>query len=312
MRATLTLPAIALLAIAVSGCERPLPPEERGQIVVPPGPQPTGAAAPLVAPTHPYETSQNTATQQVQSGYFSAADAPLVPPENTNAASPAHVVPRHEMRQVLYSTNPAVYSNPVFTREPNMYQDPVAYQAWLQSLTTASGTSTPPQAGQQQTIERNIYFDWDKYALTPEGRQIVDQVARQARSDSANQIALVGKADLSGTDHYNLALSQRRANTVREALVADGIAADRIETRWVGDREPPVPTARGVREPRNRVVEVTMNALVGSTAAMAPQAVVLPRRVLFTTVENQMPGSTGQAPPGSVANGSMPGAFGSE
>jgi outer membrane protein OmpA-like peptidoglycan-associated protein len=70
---------------------------------------------------------------------------------------------------------------------------------------------------------------------------------------------LVGKADLSGTDAYNLALSKRRADTVRSALVAGGVSADRIEEQWVGMREPPVPTAAGVREPRNRVVEVSFH-----------------------------------------------------
>jgi OOP family OmpA-OmpF porin len=70
------------------------------------------------------------------------------------------------------------------------------------------------------------------------------------------QITLFARVDLSGTDPYNMSLSQRRADTVRHAFVADGITADRIVERWVGKREPPVPTEDGVREPRNRVVEV--------------------------------------------------------
>jgi OmpA-OmpF porin, OOP family len=55
-----------------------------------------------------------------------------------------------------------------------------------------------------------------------------------------------------------MALSHRRADAVRAALIADGIAANRIADSWVGFHEPPVPTAPGVREPRNRVVEVTL------------------------------------------------------
>ena len=70
---------------------------------------------------------------------------------------------------------------------------------------------------------------------------------------------ILGKADLAGTDPYNLAPSKRRADAVRSLLIADGIAkGDRVEERWVGERESPVPTADGVREPRNRVVEVTL------------------------------------------------------
>jgi outer membrane protein OmpA-like peptidoglycan-associated protein len=45
---------------------------------------------------------------------------------------------------------------------------------------------------------------------------------------------------------------------VRAALTAGGIPAGAIQERWVGFHEPPVPTPMGVREPRNRVVEVTI------------------------------------------------------
>jgi OmpA-OmpF porin, OOP family len=106
--------------------------------------------------------------------------------------------------------------------------------------------------------EYNVYFEFDRANLTPEGRQVVDTVAQAAKGRN-DTIRLVGKADLTGTDPYNLALSHRRADTVRAMLRADGIDNSRIDERWVGEREPPVPTAQGVREPRNRVVEVTLN-----------------------------------------------------
>ena len=81
MRTALALSAVALLACA---CEQSLPPEERGTIVVPATPQATGAAAPLVAPTTPYETSGTTQRKQEESGYFPTAGSPLVP--ETSAA----------------------------------------------------------------------------------------------------------------------------------------------------------------------------------------------------------------------------------
>ena len=127
----------------------------------------------------------------------------------------------------------------------------------------------PPKAGATVPLEYNVYFEFDKSNLTPEARQIVDRVAETAQRDSAAKIDLVGKADRSGTDAYNMKLSERRADTVRDALVANGIAEDRIGVNWVGEREPPVPTADGVREPRNRVVTVTLPSgapIVSSTA----------------------------------------------
>jgi OOP family OmpA-OmpF porin len=118
-----------------------------------------------------------------------------------------------------------------------------------------SGTSTPPALVQGY----NVFFDFDKSNLSPEARQVVDAAANAVRSDGALRIALVGKADRAGTDPYNMSLSHRRADSVRDALLADGVKPDRIDDRWVGKREPPVPTADGVREPRNRVVEVSLH-----------------------------------------------------
>jgi len=101
-----------------------------------------------------------------------------------------------------------------------------------------------------------VYFDFDKYNLTPEAHQVVASAAGQLRNDPALRVSLVGKADRAGTDSYNMGLSERRAETVRAELAKDGVAANHIAVRWVGEREPPVPTPNGVREPRNRVVEV--------------------------------------------------------
>ena len=103
------------------------------------------------------------------------------------------------------------------------------------------------------THRYNVYFDFDRASLTRSGRAVVDAVANAAKADMALHIRLVGKADLVGTNAYNMALSRRRAETVRAVLIADGIKASRIDATWVGFHEPPVPTAPGVREPRNRV-----------------------------------------------------------
>jgi OmpA-OmpF porin, OOP family len=104
----------------------------------------------------------------------------------------------------------------------------------------------------------NVYFEFDKSNLTPQAAQIVQQVANTAVGDPNIRILLVGKADRAGTDAYNMGLSHRRADSVRAELQKDGVTNNRIDERWVGEREPPVPTPDGVREPRNRVVEITI------------------------------------------------------
>ena len=104
--------------------------------------------------------------------------------------------------------------------------------------------------------EFRVYFDFNQAQLGSDAQQILQQIAQQAKQDPKLRIVVVGKADRTGTDAYNLALSQRRADAVRQLLVNAGVPSAHIDARWVGEREPPVPTAQGVREPRNRVVEI--------------------------------------------------------
>lgn len=102
----------------------------------------------------------------------------------------------------------------------------------------------------------NVYFDFNRYRLTLEAREIIQQLAIQLKTESAATVTIIGKTDRAGSASYNLELSKRRAESVRAELIKDGIAQNRITTRWTGERRPPVKTANGVREPRNRVVEI--------------------------------------------------------
>ncbi|HEY3917014.1 MAG TPA: OmpA family protein [Stellaceae bacterium] len=104
----------------------------------------------------------------------------------------------------------------------------------------------------------NVFFEFDRSRLTPEARQIVSQLATQMKA-SNRSATLVGKADLTGSDSYDLALGRRRADAVAAELVRDGVARNRVAIETQGKRQPPVPTAQGVREPRNRVVEITLH-----------------------------------------------------
>jgi OmpA-OmpF porin, OOP family len=128
------------------------------------------------------------------------------------------------------------------------------------AMAQLEGAPQPPAAAQPAppaaAVEFRIYFEFDKSNLMPEAQQIVLRIAQQAKSGV--QVHLIGKADLAGTDRYNLGLSERRADTVKAALVTAGVPANQIDTKWVGDSQPPVPTPKGVREPRNRVVEVNL------------------------------------------------------
>ena len=72
------------------------------------------------------------------------------------------------------------------------------------------------------------------------------------------QIQVNGYTDLSGTAAYNQRLSVRRAQSVETELVRDGVSRGEISIHGFGETNPLVQTAKGVREPQNRRVEIIL------------------------------------------------------
>jgi len=102
-----------------------------------------------------------------------------------------------------------------------------------------------------------VFFEWDKSNLTEEGDATLSKIIDHLRSDKkAYKITLGGHTDTTGTQRYNLGLSQRRADTVKDAMVAGGIDAARIKVFAYGKSDPLIQTGDNVREPRNRRVEI--------------------------------------------------------
>lgn len=102
-----------------------------------------------------------------------------------------------------------------------------------------------------------VFFDWNRADLTARARQIIGEAAEAARAQPT-RIEVTGHADRTGTPQYNLALSRRRAETVAEELVKRGIARQEINITALGETQPLVATADGVREPQNRRVEIIL------------------------------------------------------
>lgn len=97
-----------------------------------------------------------------------------------------------------------------------------------------------------------VYFDFDKSNLTDTAQRIVQEAARTAAEMKAERLTIVGHADRAGPADYNQRLSQRRADSVRQALGQTGFPTDRIGTEARGETDPVVPTEDGVRQPQNR------------------------------------------------------------
>jgi len=103
-----------------------------------------------------------------------------------------------------------------------------------------------------------IYFDTNKVDINERGRMIIKAVANVVANAGPTRVTVIGKTDRVGAPSANLALSQQRADHVRDALIAAGVPANNIDTSWTGESKQQVSTADEFSEQRNRVVDITV------------------------------------------------------
>jgi len=103
-----------------------------------------------------------------------------------------------------------------------------------------------------------LYFLEGTDEFTPESRVELDKILAELAQRGAPDIVVIGHTDRVGTEQFNDRLSLQRAERVRAELGKLGIAASSIQISGRGAREPLVPTAQTVAEPRNRRVEISV------------------------------------------------------
>jgi outer membrane protein OmpA-like peptidoglycan-associated protein len=103
-----------------------------------------------------------------------------------------------------------------------------------------------------------LYFIAGSDELTEESKAELERMLEEIKRRPAPDILVIGHTDTVGGLVENDRLSLARAERVRESFVAQGLAAERIQAAGRGKREPVVPTADGVDEPRNRRVEINV------------------------------------------------------
>jgi OmpA-OmpF porin, OOP family len=103
-----------------------------------------------------------------------------------------------------------------------------------------------------------LYFVTGTDELTDQSKVHMQQVLEELRARAATDILLIGHTDTVGTLEANDQLSLQRAERMRGDLIQQGFPAERIHAAGRGEREPLVPTADGVEEPRNRRVEINV------------------------------------------------------
>lgn len=104
-----------------------------------------------------------------------------------------------------------------------------------------------------------VFFDWDKYNVNSSAKGVLDTVADDIKSrKDVSKIHVVGHADTSGGETYNMRLSVKRAEAVRKALVSRGLPAKKIQTEGHGESDLLVKTPDNTREPQNRRAAITL------------------------------------------------------
>lgn len=149
-------------------------------------------------------------------------------------------------------------------READLAQLQQALSQIVQTRRTAMGLV--------MTLDSNsIHFDFDKAVIKPQYRDILNRIAGILMALKGYSISIYGYTDDIGTQAYNLKLSKRRAQAVRDFLVEAGIPASIITTKGFGESDPRVPGNSEQARAANRRVEI---GIVDSTLLFGSRAIL--------------------------------------
>jgi len=103
-----------------------------------------------------------------------------------------------------------------------------------------------------------IYFDYDQYALDDKATDIVRYHANILLQNPKEKLILKGNTDERGTPEYNLALGEKRAKEVEQAMMLFGVDQSRIEVISFGEEQPAVSGSNEMAWKKNRRVEIVI------------------------------------------------------
>ncbi|MEN9461388.1 MAG: hypothetical protein RIS84_1408 [Pseudomonadota bacterium] len=114
---------------------------------------------------------------------------------------------------------------------------------------------TETERGDVITINE-VFFDFDKSDLLPLAERKMDKIAEVVQTNSTRNILISGHTDFTGEHAYNQILSERRANTVLNALIKRGVHGARLKARGFGETQPIASNNTIEGRQQNRRVEV--------------------------------------------------------
>jgi len=106
------------------------------------------------------------------------------------------------------------------------------------------GTAVPPSrfgtgsGNVSPDLKRSVYFEFDKYDVKPEYRALVEANARWLKANPKARLVIEGNADEQGSREYNLALGQKRAESVSKMMTLLGVRTEQVEAISYGEERP--------------------------------------------------------------------------
>jgi outer membrane protein OmpA-like peptidoglycan-associated protein len=157
-----------------------------------------------------------------------------------HAEAEYHAVVRDSENQIVHDTEGSCVRTKWMTDEGQCTLQRVTEQTETRTVQHATQKVETRSADKLTQEDRTVYFEFNRANLSPEAQERLGTLAKVLKSDqSVREAKIVGYADRIGSSTYNESLSQKRAETVRDYLVANGYTNARVtETRWVGKSEP--------------------------------------------------------------------------
>jgi outer membrane protein OmpA-like peptidoglycan-associated protein len=150
---------------------------------------------------------------------------------------------------------PVAAEPPGGTPEAGEPRAPAAEGAGTQLELTAEELAARLAAGERIALS-TIAFESGGATLLPEGHPVLGQVVLVLRNDPALRLGIGVHSDGQGGGEFNLRITQERADAIREWLVGQGIAAERLEATGFGETHPVAPNSSAAGRRQNRRIEI--------------------------------------------------------
>jgi OmpA-OmpF porin, OOP family len=134
---------------------------------------------------------------------------------------------------------------------------------FLEPKAAAKPAAQPKVTQTKITLQADTLYDFDKATLKPEGKATLDKVAADLAKIRLEVVIAVGNTDSVGSDAYNQALGQRRAQSVKAYLISKGVDGGRIYTESKGKSNPVATNATAEGRAKNRRTDIEV---VGTVA----------------------------------------------